>query len=142
MIGDLVRAESGSRFEADEKSKDIRYRLLSAAVAEVGSGERARLPVLRFLGKDSAGKAFERPRSACSWSLSAPFLSWCPPCIGRILQADQPRVCFYKAVASVGVTERGSWCKYLNLGQLQEDVAMAETRSERRWLSKRADGRG
>lgn len=65
--------ESGSKLTADDTSKDMRLRFLSAAVADDGSGERARLPVLRFFGKDNDGSGFDRPRWTSPCSFSAPI---------------------------------------------------------------------
>ena len=64
---DLVKA-SGARVvgDADETSRDILARLRSGRSAEVG-----RLPVLRFLGRDSGCNSLPRPRCSDSETLSA-----------------------------------------------------------------------
>ena len=58
---------SWSAMPADEASKDIRYRLRSA-----GSADRCRLPVLRFLGNESAGMGRSCPLSSSLVLLSVP----------------------------------------------------------------------
>lgn len=58
---------SWSMMPADEASKDIRYRLRS-----VGSADRCKFPVLRFLGNDRVCMALSFPLSSSLVLLSVP----------------------------------------------------------------------